>query len=184
MRATSLHARKMAHTAACKTGSAAGPSLVCRLACMNTSSRNGGFTLIELILVLVIAATVSAMAFRFAQDGPSTTELKAGTRQVAAALRLARSEAITQRKEVGFTLSLVKKEFNLTGEQPVSLSSDIDLKLFTAEEYVQDANTGTIQFFPDGSSSGGRVTLSLRDMIFEVDVDWMTGRIAILDEPT
>lgn len=36
---------------------------------------------------------------------------------------------------------------------------------------------GTIHFFPDGSSSGG--TMQLGSYIIEVD--WLTGRVAILD---
>jgi general secretion pathway protein H len=146
---------------------------------LNTSR---GFTLLELVLVLVIVASVSVFALRFANSGVSATEVKSSARQVAAALRFARSEALTKRKETGFTLALDRHEFKLTGDEKiVTINSDIELKLFTAEEYVQDQNTGTIQFFPDGSSSGGRVTLLVRDFKLEVDVDWLTGRVVILE---
>jgi general secretion pathway protein H len=142
-----------------------------------------GFTLLELIIVLVIIASVSVIGLRFASGGISNTEVKSSARQVAAALRLARSEALTLRKEVGVTISLDKHVFRVSTEDKESqLNSQIELKLFTAEEYVQDQSTGTIQFFPDGSSSGGRVTLVAGPIQYEVDVDWLTGRVAILDE--
>jgi general secretion pathway protein H len=142
-----------------------------------------GFTLLELIIVLVIIASVSVIGLRFAAGGISNTELKSNARQVAAALRLARSEALTLRKEVGVTISLDKHLYRVsTEDKDGQLNSQIELKLFTAEEYVQDQSTGTIQFFPDGSSSGGRVTLIAGAIQYEVDVDWLTGRVAILDE--
>jgi len=44
-----------------------------------------------------------------------------------------------------------------------------------------DEKTGSIRFFPDGGSNGGRITLAAGERKFEVDVDWLTGRVAILD---
>jgi general secretion pathway protein H len=40
---------------------------------------------------------------------------------------------------------------------------------------------GAIRFYPDGGSNGGRVTLAAGERKFEIDVDWLTGRIAVLD---
>ena len=36
-----------------------------------------------------------------------------------------------------------------------------------------------ITFYPDGSSTGGRVTLRDEDNGYVVDVDWLTGRIDV-----
>ena len=40
---------------------------------------------------------------------------------------------------------------------------------------------GSIRFFPDGGSNGGRITVASGERKYEVDVDWLTGRVAILD---
>jgi general secretion pathway protein H len=40
---------------------------------------------------------------------------------------------------------------------------------------------GAIRFFPDGGSNGGRVTVASGERKYEVDVDWLTGRVAILE---
>ena len=55
------------------------------------------------------------------------------------------------------------------------------MKLFTAQNDIADEKVGSIRFFPDGGSNGGRVTLAAGERKFEIDVDWLTGRVAILD---
>ena len=40
---------------------------------------------------------------------------------------------------------------------------------------------GSIRFYPDGGSNGGRITVASGARKFDVDVDWLTGRVAILD---
>ena len=57
----------------------------------------------------------------------------------------------------------------------------MELKLFTAQKDLVDDKVGSIRFYPDGGSNGGRITLGSGDRKYEVDVDWLTGRVAILD---
>lgn len=38
-----------------------------------------------------------------------------------------------------------------------------------------------ISFAPDGSSSGGRVVLSVGDRREAIDVDWLTRRVSVTD---
>ena len=55
------------------------------------------------------------------------------------------------------------------------------MKLFTAQSDLVSDKIGAIRFFPDGGSNGGRVTVFAGERKYEVDVDWLTGRVAILD---
>jgi general secretion pathway protein H len=53
------------------------------------------------------------------------------------------------------------------------------MKLYTAQaDLVSDA-VGSVRFFPDGGSTGGRVTIAAGERKFDVDIDWLTGRVAI-----
>ena len=38
-----------------------------------------------------------------------------------------------------------------------------------------------MRFFADGGSNGGRVTLAAGERKFDIDIDWLTGRVAIQD---
>jgi len=60
-----------------------------------------------------------------------------------------------------------------------TLPSRLDLSLFTAQSELVRDQTGSIRFFPDGSSTGGRVTLAAGDSKLAVDVDWVTGRVTL-----
>ena len=141
-----------------------------------------GFTLVEMLVVMTIMVLVYAMTAPMISAGVSGAELKAAARQVAAGLRKARSEAVTHKNEVSLTVDVEERQFDLSGDNRVyRLPEKIEISLFTAQSELKDAKTGAIRFYPDGSSTGGRVTLSRDERKFLVDVDWMTGQVKILE---
>ena len=141
-------------------------------------------TMIEILVVLSIMAIGAALVVPMvAGAGASTGDLKGAARQLAAGLRLARSEAIAQRHETVLTLDLEKRSFRVAKAREVELPEKIELKLFTAQSDLVSEREGAIRFFPDGGSNGGRITVASGERKYEVDVDWLTGRVAILDYP-
>lgn len=140
-----------------------------------------GFTMIELLVVLVIMGIVSAVAIPVF-TGTSNAEMKGAARQLASGLRLARSTALTQRRETFLVIDLAGRRFKVDREaKEYPLPRNVELKLFTAQKDLVDDKVGAIRFYPDGGSNGGRITLASGDRKYEVDVDWLTGRVAILD---
>jgi general secretion pathway protein H len=144
--------------------------------------RARGVTLLELLIVLSIMAILAALVVPIVGGGVSAGELKGATREIAAGLRLARSEALATRKETRVTLDLEGRSFQVErNARTHTLPRQIELKLFTAQSDIVNEKIGAIRFFPDGGSNGGRVTLTAGERKFNVDVDWLTGRVAILD---
>jgi general secretion pathway protein H len=144
--------------------------------------RSRGLTLLELLIVLSIMAVVAAMVVPMFGGGVSTAELKGAARQVAAGLRLARSEALATRQETRVLLDLERRAFKADPEpRERALPRAIELKLFTAQSDLVSDRVGAIRFFPDGGSNGGRITLAAGERKYDVDVDWLSGRVAILD---
>lgn len=147
-------------------------------------ARQSGFTLLELLVVLALLAMSYALIPPMFSVGGSTAELKAGARQVAAGLRKARSQAIVGRDEVTLTLNVESRSFLLSGDtQSRSLPRQAEISVYTDQGEVVDADTAAIRFYPDGSSTGGRVTLAMGERKFHIDVDWLTGQVEILDTP-
>jgi general secretion pathway protein H len=141
-----------------------------------------GVTLLEMLIVLAIMGLVAALVMPMFGPGVSTTELKSSARQLASALRLARSEAMATRQETFVTLDLEGRRFKVAADpREHLLPAGIDLKLFTAQRDIVNDKVGAIRFFPDGGSNGGRITVAAGERKFEVDVDWLTGRVAILN---
>ena len=141
-----------------------------------------GVTLLELLIVLSIMAILAAIVVPIFGGGVSTGELKGATRELAAGLRVARSEALATRKETRVMLDLEGRTFQVERDARThTLPRQVELKLFTAQSDLVNEKIGAIRFFPDGGSNGGRVTLTAGERKFNVDVDWLTGRVAILD---
>ncbi len=142
-----------------------------------------GVSLLELLIVLAIIAAVASIAIPiFGGSGVSNTELRGAARQLAAGLRLARSEAVAQRRETFLVLDVAGRRFKVDRDpREHALPRDVELKLFTAQKDLVDEKVGSIRFFPDGGSNGGRITVGSGERKFEVDVDWLTGRVAILN---
>ena len=148
----------------------------------HSCAQSSGVTLLELLVVLSIMAIVAAMVVPMFGGGVSTGELKGAARQLAAGLRLAQSEALATRRETGVALDLERRTFLVERDRHEhALPRDIELKLYTAQSDLVGEKVGAIRFFPDGGSNGGRVTLAVGERKYHVDVDWLTGRVAILD---
>jgi general secretion pathway protein H len=141
-----------------------------------------GVTLIELLIVLSIMAIIAGLVIPLLGNGVSSAELKVAAREVAAGLRLARSEAMATRHDTRVVLDLEQRKFQVEGDPRVhALPEKLEMKLYTAQSDLVSDRVGAIRFFPDGGSNGGRITLASGGRKFDVDVDWLTGRVAILD---
>ena len=139
-----------------------------------------GVTLFELLIVLSIMAIVAAMVVPVFGAGVSSSEMKSAARQVAAALRFARSDAVATRKETRVVLDLERRTFQVDRDPRLhALPKQLEMKLFTAQRDIVDEKVGAIRFYPDGGSNGGRVTLAAGERKYEIDIDWLTGRVAI-----
>lgn len=143
---------------------------------------NRGFTLLELIVVMALMAILMTLVPPMISGALPGTQLKSASRELAAGLRLARNHALTAREESTLTLNVDKHSYRVTGrKKSFSIPENLKIELLTAESETQGESIGAIRFFPDGGSTGGRITLSYAERAFGVDVDWLTGKVRILD---
>jgi len=142
-----------------------------------------GFTLIEMLLVLTLAA--SLMVLVVPNFGPllARAQLYSATRDVASALRHVQGLALIRGHSTEFELAVDEHWYRVTGRKKAyPLPAGIGLGLYTAETETLDAGLGRIRFFPDGSSTGGKVTLRSDTAKREVSVNWLTGEVLIHED--
>lgn len=180
-----------------------------------------GFTLIELILVLVIAGFLISLV---APAITSTTglSLKTGAKRIAAGLRYARSQAVTTGSVYRIWFDMEQGEMTIervveenpyglqtvgnrwrgeaTGEEEgqeeeppeevyekkiCRLPRGITIERVIADDEEITEGAAEIEFYPNGSCSGGDVFLmDSRERVYRVALEFITGVVTIEEEET
>jgi general secretion pathway protein H len=143
--------------------------------------RSQGFTLLELIVVLVIMGLGFAAIGISLSSGNETTELKATARDMASTLRYAKGQAQLSHQETTLTIDFEENSYSVSGRNKVyEIPQTIDTTMHTGQNELTDGK-GSIRFFPDGSSSGGWIKLERGKMAWRIDINWLTGQVEIKD---
>ncbi|WP_085907093.1 GspH/FimT family protein [Kiloniella majae] len=140
-----------------------------------------GFTLIELMVVLLVLGVVGVMApVAWKAVMPGVT-LRSEASEMSDLLRQLRAEAITNNKSAVFELDINEKSYRagLLGVSQ-SLSKNIEVRFIAARDETAGGSVGGIRFYPDGSTTGGQITLSTpKGQSVLIRVDWLTGRVTV-----
>lgn len=142
-------------------------------------TRDGGFTLLELIMVMVlIALFLGLSAVAFSRVLPSS-RFDALTRDVAASIKHARVLAQINGGTTSFTIDLDGKSYNVEGRNAKPIPPEIVVKVTDplAGEIVKGAHH--VVFTPLGTSQGGTVTLSYGSRVNHIQIDPLMGSIRV-----
>ena len=140
-----------------------------------------GFTLLEMIVVMLIIAMMASLLGTSVVGRMDSVKVATAARDLTAALRYTRSQAVLHRQEQFLELNLETKSYVAAGQKSVQLPESMELKLLTAQSEVSSDKVGRIRFFADGGSTGGRVTLISGGREWKVKVSWLTGEITMDD---
>ena len=151
--------------------------------CQQRSARSRGFTLIELIAVIVLLAIVLAVSTLSLSRSLSSAKVRAASKDLVAALRYTRGQAIVKGKPQALVLNLENNSYLAPGKKSVSLPKDMVMRLTTADTEQTGANSGGIRFFADGSSTGGHISVLMGNREWRINVAWLTGEIELDEKP-
>ncbi len=167
-------------------------------------SGNKGFTLLELLVVLVIIAMMSAVIAPQLAGSLTGMNLKTASRKVSASLRYARSNATSESLTYISVFDFDKNRLIIlpcqekSGEIPEECMLDNEesmdrpkiynlpegVRFEKAENFQEETDSGYFQiaFYPGGGSSGGQVVVTgERKGRYTINVDFITGMVK-LDE--
>jgi general secretion pathway protein H len=136
-----------------------------------------GFTLIEMLVVLAILALTATFAVPLLSRGSERLRLQTASSELATAFRVTRSAAIARNTQTTLMIDVDRRTFKSSVVSQRPFAADIEAKLTFASGPRAAPSDGGFQFFPDGSSTGGDVTLSLHGKQTRLCIDWLTGEV-------
>jgi general secretion pathway protein H len=144
---------------------------------MSYRARQSGFTLVELLAVIVLVAiTLAAVSLSFSKS-LSSAKIEAASRDLVAALRYTRGQAIVHGQQAALDIDLANNTYQAPGKPIVMLPREMHLLLHTAESEQTSATSGRIRFFADGASTGGHISVLMGQREWRVNVSWLTGQV-------
>ena len=139
-----------------------------------------GFTLIEMLVVLSIVALSLALVVPAVSKG-MLVSVHDVARDMQISLRQARAKAVTSQQVTLFWVDTQQHSYVNHKSKIKSFPDAVDIRAKVANSEV-DGDKAGVRFFPDGSSTGGQLALYDAGVTVNVDIDWLTGRVSIIDE--
>lgn len=141
--------------------------------------RARGFTLIELVVALAIAALVVALV------PPSLEKLRDGmhyrdtVRRVVIDLRSARQQASAEGRDVRFVVDMRSRRFGIEGRSLHVLPEPLTLRLTAAGIEWNTDQIGAIRFLSGGGATGGSIdVLRPQGGGVRIVVDWLSASVS------
>jgi general secretion pathway protein H len=142
-----------------------------------TSDQRAGFTLIEVVAVMLIIALVASLAVTTI-PGTGRGRLKALTLETAALLRRERLGAVMTGRERQVSIDGEKRVLVGDGGGIVAVPRDVVLDILGIDA-LWSGRQAVVRFHPDGASTGAVLKLSREKAEYEIRVNWYTGGVAI-----
>ena len=143
-------------------------------------SLQAGFTLLEMLVVLVILGLVVGLVVARGPSRSPRLELQTSASRLAQTMRLARTRAIATNHATTVVVDVANHRFAMDGGPVILLPATVAMAAVTVAGSAA-GNKAAFTFEPDGSASGGRVDLASGALLLRVSIDWLTGRISVAD---
>lgn len=145
---------------------------------MHNATRARGFTLLEMLVVIVLIGVAAGLAGYGLQRGLHSADERQALGQVVNALRAARVQAIVTGQPARARFDLRLRTVQAPGKPVRHWPQDWTVQVQTAEGLG-----AAFEFYPDGGASGGHVSIARDQRQWRVDINWLTGAVTLRDVP-
>jgi general secretion pathway protein H len=138
-----------------------------------------GFTLVEMLLVLVVLAlTAGLVTSRFGARS-ADDNLQAIAYETASRARAARTVAMRSGIDQVVLIDLADRVVSGGDKSPLQIPTAVDIVAETSAAERPDPSVAAVRFLPNGSSTGGMVRLATGTQAYEIRISWFTGRVSV-----
>jgi type II secretion system protein H len=139
----------------------------------------GGFTLLELIVVLFLMTIILSLAGVFFSKALPSSKLDAAAREISATIREAKSLALTDGEKQTVTIDIDSKRYGIAGRGSKSLPGDV--QVMAVDPLTGEIRNGeyNITFQPYGGVQGGTVVLWNTKKTVSIKMDPVLGSTVI-----
>jgi general secretion pathway protein H len=142
-----------------------------------STDRRAGFTLIEVVAVMLIIALVASLAVTM-MPGTGRGGLKALTLETAALIRRERLGAVLTGRDRQVSLDGERRVLIGDGGNVLAIPRDVAVDILGIDA-LWSGRQAVVRFTPDGASTGAVLKLSRENAEYEIRVNWYTGGVAI-----
>jgi general secretion pathway protein H len=133
------------------------------------AGNDAGTTLLELLVVMGLMVLLTTLAFPAIERSLELFEMRQTAGVLEANLRLVRSDAVRSGQSIAFTVASDGKSYGWSEGELRRMPGGID---------IRTANGQAIQFYGDGTTSGGEIITSSDGRRIAIDVDDATGAVS------
>lgn len=147
--------------------------------CGGLDSRKAGFTLLEIVIVLVLATFIAALSTVSFMDMLPSAKLAATARDISATIRYARSLAQINGEAQAVMIDLDSRNYSLAGHGTKLIPSEVFMKV--TDPFAGDVYQGryTIVAYTSGAVSGCTIVLWNRKKTLSIQTDPVVGAVII-----
>jgi len=155
---------------------------------MKVEVKQSGFTLVELVIVLLIIGIASGLAGIWISRGSGNLEIRKFTKELSAVLRHARTRAVSEKKIYCLVIDKEEQKYRLyvedTDYKNVKIVTDKPIpEVMQMTLKDSDEESSHVEFFPRGNSTGGVIKIMHENgKTYFLNINRITGKVDVETE--
>lgn len=143
----------------------------------------------EILIVLMILALIASITLVYLPGRQNATRLEVLAGDIALSLSQTRILALRSHQDAFFRMNLAERSYwqesaTQFGPEPTFIPEGVEVEIHTAQSELESSTISAIRFFPDGSSTGGYIRIKTDNKAYRISVNWLTGRVESVNDPS